>query len=81
MQTLGRLYVRYFNNQYQRSGTLFNEVLGLEVTTKISRCADKGLVLGTERFRGSIFAHTLPIIMLSLIVKPPTRLSDILARN
>ncbi|MFT6644947.1 MAG: putative transposase [Patiriisocius sp.] len=23
MQTLGRLYVRYFNHQYQRSGTLF----------------------------------------------------------
>jgi hypothetical protein len=30
---------------------LFDEVLDLEVTTKIRRCADKGLVLGTERFR------------------------------
>jgi hypothetical protein len=26
---------------------LFNEVLDLEVTTKIRRCADNGLVLGT----------------------------------
>jgi hypothetical protein len=30
---------------------LFNEVLSLEVTTKIRHRADKGLVLGTERLR------------------------------
>jgi putative transposase len=130
MQTLGRLYVRYFNHRYQRSGTLFEgryrsslvqqeeyllacqryielnpvraglvqdpgdyrwssyrahafgvepamwsphelynalgqdrvarqvnyralfkEVLDMEVTAKIRLCTDKGLVLGTERFR------------------------------
>jgi putative transposase len=130
MQTLGRLYVRYFNHRYQRSGTLFEgryrsslvqqeeyllacqryielnpvraglvhdpgdyrwssyrahafgvepaiwsphelynalgqdsaarqanyralfkEALEMEVTAKIRLCTDKGLVLGTERFR------------------------------
>jgi hypothetical protein len=30
---------------------LFNEVLDLEVTTKIRYCSDKELVLGTARFR------------------------------
>jgi hypothetical protein len=33
---------------------LFKEVLDLEVTTKIPRCEDKGLVLGTERCRARV---------------------------
>jgi putative transposase len=62
MQTLGRLYVRYFNYGYQRTGTLFEGRYKSSVVQQeeyFLNCLryielEKGLVQGTDRFREQV---------------------------
>jgi len=49
MQDLGRRYVRCFNYEYKRTGTLLEQ---------IRKATNKGMIVGNDRFREEIEALT-----------------------